>query len=223
MSLLMPHPRTNETGFIGTFPDPPQRGTIKSFTSINVSAITEDIRNALADWEDLNLDDLLPTVPTGRPDTYPADEVAAVEFIADTLHLAAERVLVAVGIKPRTYYGWKEKTRRPRPSSIGSLWAAVESFYYLAESHPNLLAWFNDTPEAQNLFDNGQFEELARLEVDWVTRTYGPAPWLVPYSHLDDIAAGPTTTGDDAPKRTPLNPVPVPTTNLKAQTRRTDD
>lgn len=222
MSLITAHPRTDETGFIGTFPDLPHRGTIKSYVSINVAAITRDIRDALADWEDLDLDDLLPTVPIERPETYPTDEVAAVEFIEGALRIPADRIFAATGVKPRTYYGWREGARKPRASSVGSLWSAVEAIYYVSQSHPNLSAWFNDNREAQELFDTGKFAELARLEVDWLARTYGPAPTLAPYSHLDDIGAGPGRRPGFR-RRAQVNPVPVPATRIQARTRRTDD
>lgn len=221
MRLMTAHPRADETGFIGRFPDLRQRGIIKSNISINVTAITQDIRDALAEWENLDLDDLLPTVPIGRPDTYPSDEVAAVEFIEGALRIAADRVFAATGIKPRTYYGWRDGARKPRASSIGNLWSAVEALYYLAQSHPNLSGWFKDNIEAQELFDAGKFTELARLEVDWRARTYGPAPTQAPYSHLDDIASGPTRR-PGARRRAQVNPVPVPTTRIEARARRSD-
>lgn len=222
MSLLTAYSRTDETGFIGEFPDPMQRGAIKSYVSINVSAITQDIRDAIADWEDLDLDALLPTVPIGRPDTYPADEIAAVEFIEEALRIAADRVFAATNIKPRTYYGWREGTRKPRASSVGSLWSAVEALYYLAQSHPNLSAWFKDNAQAQELFDAGRFAELARLEVDWLARTYGRTPPQAPYSHLDDIDAGPIRH-DGARLRAQINPVRVEIAHIMTRTRRTDD
>lgn len=222
MTLMTAYQRTNETGFIGKFLELPERRTIKSFISINVAAIAQDIRDVIADWEDLDLDDLLPTVPFGRPSAYPADEVSAVGFIESALRISVDRVLTATGIKPRTYYGWREGGRKPRASSVGDLWSAVEALYYLAQSHPNLSAWFKDNSDAQDLFDAGQFAELARLEVDWLVRNYGPAPTQAPYSHLDDIAAGPTHR--PGARRSPqINPVIVSTSRIERGVRRTDD
>ena len=214
MSLLMPHRRVDETGFIGTFPEKSRRGTIKSVVSINISAVTEDIRDVLADWEEMNLDDLLPTVPLGRPVGYPADEVSAVEFVADSLRITVERVLNAVDIKPRTFYGWKERERRPRASSVGRLWAAVEPVFYLAQSRPNLVAWFAETPEAQVLFDGGDFDAFVALELDWTARAFGAGGAQAPYTHLQDIAAGPSVDEANRPRRTPVRPVPVVPTRL---------
>jgi hypothetical protein len=214
------HPRTNETRFIGTFPDTPERRTIRSYISINVAAVTKDIRDAIAEWEDLDLDDLLPSPLVGGPGTYPADEVAAVEFIEGALRIPADRIFAATGIRPRTYYGWREGVRKPRASSVGTLWSAVEAVYYLAHRHPNLSAWFKDNTEAWELFDAGKFTDLARLEVEWFARNYGPAPALAPYSHLDDIAAGPSRRRG---KRAQVHPVPVRTTRIGARARRTND
>lgn len=223
MSLLMPPPRVDETGFIGTFPEKSRRGTIKSIVSINISAVTEDIRNVLAEWDEMDLDELLSTVPFARPTEYPADEVSAVEFVADRLRIPVERVLSAVGVKSRTYYGWKERARRPRTSSIGRLWAAVEPIFYLAQSRQNLVAWFAETPEAQALWDAGDFDGFVALELESRIRAFDVVGSQAPYTHLQDVAAGPSAGAGDRPRRTPLHPVPVGSTVLRKAQRRIDD
>lgn len=218
MSVMVRSVAASQSGFVGTFPPFYER---VSRTSLNIAPIKELIRDVLAEFDELDIEELLDARPADRPATYPADEVAAVEFLRNSLRVTQDQVLAAVGVAQRTFFGWKQHGRRPRMSSTGSLWSAVEVVFYLSDAHPNLAGWFQNSPEAQQAFAGGNFDTLARLELDWAARTYGPtvrrwAPDVVEQIPPDAVVAERGTA-----RR--LTPVAVDTTNLRAHTRRRDD
>ena len=209
---------SSQTGFIGTFPPFYERA---SRTSLNVGPITDRIREVLAESDYMDLEELLEIRPVGRPPLYPVDEVAGVKFLRDALRVTQDQVLAAVGVAERTFFGWKQHGRRPRMSSTGSLWPAVEVVFYLAEAHPNLAGWFQDSGDAQALFASGDFKGLAHLELNWAVRTYGrqarrSAPAMLETPPAQDVA-------NEKLMGRRLSPVAVDTTDLRAHTRRRDD
>lgn len=219
---LMTLPATAvDTGFVGRFPD---LYTRSARSTINVAAISDQIREVLADWDEIDLDAVLAEAPTGRPESYPVDEIGAVEFLRDLLRISQDRVLQAVGIAERTFFGWKQHGRRPRTSSTGLLWAAVEALYYLQESHPNLAGWFNDNIRAQELFAAGQFDKLVALELDWAVREYAPTPAQAPYDYTQErIPEAAVQDASKAPRDVSRRMRTATPTTLRALARRKDD
>lgn len=218
MSVMVQSAAASQTGFIGTFPPFYER---VSRTSLNIAPITDRIRDVLAEFDEMDLEQLLDVRPTGRPATYPADEVAAVDFLRDSLRVTQEQVLAAVGVAGRTFFGWKQLGRRPRMSSTGSLWSAVEVVFYLADTHPNLAGWFQDSPDAQQAFAAGEFGTLAHLELDWAARTYGPTARRWAPDVVDRVPD--ETAAEERGTARRLAPLAVDTTDLRAHTRRRDD
>lgn len=205
MTAVALPPTAASTRFVRAFPPFAPRAAP---SSINLRVVSGLVREVLAEWDQIDVDQVVPTAPAARPAGYPADEVSAVEFLRDTLRISQERVLASAGVAERTFFGWKQHGRRPRASSIGRLWAAVEAVYYLIGSHPNLAGWFADNPLAQDMFDAGQFDQFVQLELDWAIRTYGATPRSTPFSHLDDVEPTEGDRGSDEPEtRRPRPPM----------------
>lgn len=97
---------------------------------------------------------------------YPQTVVKAVAYIKEALGISQNDVLKAVGIPPRTFFGWKKLLRNPRQSSLGVLWPMVQVISGLLQVHPNLAAWYNSTDEAQARFFAGDTNGLVLLELD---------------------------------------------------------
>ncbi|MDT4994218.1 MAG: hypothetical protein QOH97_4110 [Actinoplanes sp.] len=172
-----------------------------SRTSLNVDAVSQDVGRVIAAWSDSPAT----TAATAKPSTaFPEDAAAAVEHIAELLGLSHERVISAVQVAPRTYYGWKTEGRRPRSQSLGRLWPMTEAIHFMAQAHPNLAAWFHGSPEAQACFDAGDAQALVQLELSWAMRTYPRRPSASP-----DFGDGPDLT----------DPTPEPPTAPDASTR----
>lgn len=218
MSVMVKSVTASQSGFIGTFPPFYKR---VSRTSLNIVPVRDRIRDVLAEFDEMDLEELMEVRPSDRPATYPADEVAAIEFVRDSLRVTQDQVLAAVGVAGRTFFGWKQLGRRPRVSSTGSLWSAVEVVFYLADAHPNLAGWFHDSPEAQQAFAAGEFDTLAHLELDWAARTYGPTAHRRALDVVDHVPVENAAEERGTTRR--LAPVAVDTTNLRAHTRRRDD
>jgi hypothetical protein len=203
----------SESGFVQTFPRFFQRA---SRTSINVKPVTERIREVLVESDGLDLEELVAEVhPCGRPETYPANEVAAVEFIRDLLRITQEEVLSAVGVADRTFFGWKQHGRRPRRTSTGNLWPAVEVLFYLQDAHPNLGGWFHDDSAARSMFAEGRFSDLANRELDWAMRTYSVGPRPAP--SFQEIEAPREEVGETVDAARRRRPTAVASTRLKAR------
>ena len=152
----------------------------RSRTSLNESAVRDEVADVIRIWEDRPLPAL------AALQDFPADPISAIEFVANTLRVNQDEVCKAVGIAPRTFYGWKMHGHRPRARSLGVLWPMTRVIYLLDDAHPNLEEWFQGSQQAQNLFGTGDAEGLAALEAqDWVTehplRRFSP-----PDDHLPD-------------------------------------
>ncbi len=141
-----------------------------SQTSVNVDAVPRDVGRIITQWDNALAD--MPGATTTQDVPFPTDPVNAVEHIARLLALPHERVIAAMRVAPRTYYGWKTEGRHARPQSLGQLWPMTQAIHYMARAHPNLAAWFNTSREAQALFDAGDVDRLVQLELDWAIRTY---------------------------------------------------
>ncbi len=141
-----------------------------SQTSVNVDVVSQDVGRVITGWDDLVLE--APSGAAMDDSSFPNEPVDAVDHIARLLRLPHERVIAAVQIAPRTYYGWKTEGRRARPQSLGRLWPMTEAIHFMARAHPNLAAWFNVNTQAQILFDAGDVDGLVQLELDWALRTY---------------------------------------------------
>lgn len=147
----------------------------RSRTSLLETAVTEEVADVIRLWEER------PTPALASLDEFPRSPIAAVEFIAATLRLSQDDVCSAVGIAPRTYYGWKMHGHKPRARSLGTLWPMTRVVYLLKDSHPNLEEWFQGSREAQAIFREGDAEALALFEAEeWVA--INPMPRVLPRS-----------------------------------------
>jgi hypothetical protein len=142
---------------------------------------------------------------------YPMSPVEAVEFVRDILQVSQDSVLSAVGVKARTFFGWRTRTdSRPRSSSLGVLWAMADALYYLQNSHPNLASWYHANPAAQEAFAAGRVNRLVQLEHEWAAANRRPvyAP-RAPYfgdPGDPDAASLSDATGTGADEMVPLAP-----------------
>lgn len=144
-----------------------------SQTSLNSDPVSENVGRVLAGWNDR-------PITIAKEPAFPRQPAQAVDHIAFLLGIPNERVLAAVGVKPRTYFGWKTGKRRARPQSLGSLWPMTEAIHYMSHAHPNLAAWFGSEPEAQALFDAGKVDQLIQLELNWSRRSYATSKPINP-------------------------------------------
>ncbi|MDQ4489347.1 hypothetical protein RBS60_03935 [Sinomonas sp. ASV486] len=170
MSMVIAHSGVETTDVFGIsdYFDPFFKRS--SQTSLNSDPVSTMVGRIIAWWDDL------PVHPFAESEyVFPRQPAQAVEHVAFLLGISNERVLAAVGIKPRTYYGWKTANHRARSQSLGKLWPMTEAIHYMAHAHPNLAAWFNSESQAQALFDAGNIDQLVLLELDWATRNY-PRP-----------------------------------------------
>ena len=182
-----------------------------SQTSVNVDVVSQDVGRVITDWDDLVLE--APSDAAVEDSPFPNEPVEAVNHVARLLGLAHERVIAAVQIAPRTYYGLKTGGRRARPQSLGRLWPMTEAIHFMARAHSNLAAWFNGNAKAQTLFDAGDVDGLVQLELDWALRSYprrtSVAPDFgdtgVPAGHAEHAGdAGDHTAGAERHMKTPV-------------------
>lgn len=177
MTVTVHSSTTSPFDFLGTFPPVFRRASESKF---NAYLIDEKIRTVLGEWDfyasaadTLSVSEIATITPLAETTSpYPTDPVEAIRYIGSVLQISQDQVLDAVGIKERTYFGWKTQLRRPRPSSLGHLWSVVEALQYLRQSHPNLAAWFHASPQAQEFFAVGNIDGLVHLELDWALSTY---------------------------------------------------
>jgi hypothetical protein len=104
---------------------------------------------------------------TPEVDPNTADPLAVFGRIQNELAVTQKDLLVAVGIKRRTYYSWKDpSTPRPRPSSLGRLWHLADALVDLRDflERP-VAAWLHSAPERMAAFKEGRFEDLVDLAV----------------------------------------------------------
>jgi hypothetical protein len=104
---------------------------------------------------------------TAEVDPHRADPVAVFARIQTELAVTQKDLLIAVGIKRRTYYSWKDPaTPRPRPSSLGRLWHLADALVDLRDSLDRPVApWLHSAPERMVAFKEGRFEDLVDLAV----------------------------------------------------------
>src|SRR5438067_8974759 len=76
-----------------------------SQTSVNVDVVSRDVGMLITQWDGLLLETASAAAVEDAP--FPNEPVDAVDHIAQVLRLPHERVIAAVQIAPRTYYGWK--------------------------------------------------------------------------------------------------------------------
>ena len=109
------------------------------------------------------------TVDT-RP--YPKDAVDAVEFIGDLLNVSLNDVFKATGVSERTFHGWKSRTQTASRKSRRPV-ADGDTLWYLANSHPNLEAWFHSSNEAKGGVRSRRLKPVGAARVrPWAARTY---------------------------------------------------
>jgi hypothetical protein len=104
---------------------------------------------------------------TAEVDPNTTDPIAVFGRIQNELAVTQKDLLVAVGIKRRTYYSWKDpSTPRPRPSSLGRLWRLADALVDLRDSLDRpVAAWLHSAPERMAAFKEGRFEDLVDLAV----------------------------------------------------------
>ncbi|MBI1376792.1 MAG: hypothetical protein GC157_04815 [Frankiales bacterium] len=151
-------------------------------TNLNTDIITREIAEVIAAWDagTLNAVEVAPE--------FPQDPVEAVAFIKELLGVSQDDVLNAVGVKERTFFGWKQEGRRPRTDSLGALWPMVQVVGRLNDIHPSLTAWFHTSDTAQIAFRAGDVNGLVMAELDFNRRMFPSAPMFVPAddTHTDD-------------------------------------
>lgn len=118
-------------------------------TQVDWKAVPEDVHRAFEAW---SVGGQAHVIDEPTPLESP---VAAVEFVAQQLQISQDRVLKAAGIAERTFYGWKTEARRPRVSSLGSLWALVQVVERLGDGGRTVSRLFQTSARAQQAFDRG--------------------------------------------------------------------
>jgi hypothetical protein len=104
---------------------------------------------------------------TPRVDPDTADALTVFERIQNELGVTQKDLLVATGIKRRTFYSWKDpSTPRPRPSSLGRLWHLADALVDLRETLERpAAAWLHSSVERMTALKEGRFEDLVELAV----------------------------------------------------------
>ncbi|HWJ65118.1 MAG TPA: hypothetical protein VNT31_00430 [Nocardioides sp.] len=104
---------------------------------------------------------------TVRTDPDSADPLTVFEQIQNELGITQKDLLVATGIKRRTFYSWKDpSTPRPRPSSLGRLWHLADALVDLREVLPRpVAAWLHSSSDRMAALKEGRFEDLVDLAV----------------------------------------------------------
>ena len=124
----------------------------------------------------------------------PADAVEAVAYLARLLNISQDRVLAAVGIAPRTYFGWKTENRRPRTNSMGAIWSMVQVLSSIDAVRGDLAAWFHSSAAVSERFDAGDANGIALLDAERSFssgRTVTPVPVAdVPMADVEEPAPG---------------------------------
>lgn len=153
-------PFSGLNGVFGWAQSPAKR---TSRTTLNRLAVAPPVATVIALWNEES-----EWVPSGTSTetSYPTSPTDAVAFIVDTLDWPQQKVLGALGIPERTFFGWKEG-HRPRSKGLHKLWAMTDVLYYMRDAHPNLASWFSNNEEAQRLFTLGDSNGLALLEFSW--------------------------------------------------------
>lgn len=135
----------------------------KSSTSITSFGLADEVAATLDSWGS-------PLVqPRAATLEFPADEAAAIEYIAVALGVTQKAALSAVRVPKRTYHGWKGDGHQPRARAKVRVWTMARAVSGLAAMHDNLPAWFHGTPEAQKAFSSGDAGGLALIDLEWAT------------------------------------------------------
>jgi hypothetical protein len=102
-----------------------------------------------------------------RVDPERAYPLVAFDQIQGELAVTQKELLVATGIRRRTYYSWKKPAApRPRPSSLGRLWRLADALVDLRETLERPIAvWLHTSPERMAAFREGRFEDLVDFAV----------------------------------------------------------
>lgn len=137
-----------------------------SRTPFPIAEVDPVILDVVFEWDGIehSIIDLLTERPILK---YPRNAVQAVAYIKSALGVSQSDVLKAVGIPPRTFFGWKKLLSNPRQSSLGSLWPMVKTISGLVQVQPNLKAWFNTTDGARDKFLAGDLDGLVLRELDY--------------------------------------------------------
>jgi hypothetical protein len=94
------------------------------------------------------------------------DALSAVLWVSQTLGLPPSAIAISAGIKERTFYDWKAKSRRPRLATQGQLWLLVQLVDDLTASHSDVSRWFKSDPTLQAALRAGDFEYIATYDVN---------------------------------------------------------
>lgn len=119
-----------------------------------------------------------PEEPTGDITAYDA-----VRRISEWCNLSIKQVLAAAKVNGRTFYAWnKEKVRRPRLSSVGSLWGGYQAIHDLRnEVGEDLPRWLRADKARLAAFSRGDFDSLlayhAVERLDLVASETQQTPW----------------------------------------------
>ena len=147
-------------------------------------AIDPEVVDVLFEWGALTNEE--PEVRIVEP---PADAVEAVAYLERVLNISQDRVLDAVGIAPRTFFGWKTEGRRARTSSVGVIWSMVQVLSGIDAVRGDLVAWFHSSPEVRARFDAGDANGIALLDAERSFRS-GRTIMPVPVTDATEVSAG---------------------------------
>ena len=121
----------------------------------------------------------------------PADAVEAVAYLSRVLNISQDRVLDAVGVRPRTFFGWKTENRRPRTNSMGAIWAMVQVLSSIDAVRGDLAAWFHSSTAVSERFDAGDANGIALLDAE---RSFSSGRTVMPVTVVDEVHPPDTST-----------------------------
>ncbi len=103
-----------------------------------------------------------------RTDPLTADPLAVFEHIQTELMVTQKDLLIATGIKRRTFYSWKKPTTpKPRPGSLGRLWHLAGTLDDLREFlHRPIASWLHAADERLAALKDGRFDDLVELALN---------------------------------------------------------
>lgn len=140
---------------------------IRDEETVRVTCAGDLVSRALTSASFAGLVHVLKVGEVSRTDQEISDPLAVFNRIQEELAVTQKELLIAVGIKRRTYFAWRNSSApHPRPSSLGKLWHLADALIDLRETLDRpLAAWLHASPERMAAMREGRFEELVDLAV----------------------------------------------------------
>ena len=128
------------------------------------------IREVLNEWQHGLSAVAVPAVDAGEaaasPSDASADALGAVLWVSKTLGVPPSVVVISAGIKERTFYDWKARSRHPRLATQGQLWQLVQLVEDLTTSHSDVSRWFRADPTLVAALRAGDFDYIAAYDIN---------------------------------------------------------